>query len=321
MENKANYALIGAFVLIATLALTAFAAWLSNAQFDQKFEEYEVVFTGAVKGLSRGSEVRYNGLRVGEVIGLKWDEEDTDTIIARIQVVVTTPVHTDSEAQLEPQGLTGLNYVQITPGPSGEAFRGRGPYQIQGRMSQFDTLLGGGENIIEGTQNALRGVNATLNPEAISNFHGILSNINQITTNLKDTDVDPELVENVLLAFEQAAKDVSTAALAVDDAAVSFDALVTEDVKGVLASADISLGEVNKTLAKYGDFADGGTLLTEDARDAINRISNSGLTDLEETADGIRRLILSLNEIAIKLERSPAEFFVGEQRETMELPQ
>lgn len=321
MENKANYALIGAFVLMATLALVAFAAWLSNAQFDQQFDDYEVVFTGAVKGLSRGSEVRYNGLRVGEVVGLKWDEEDTDTIIARIQVEESTPVHTDSIAQLEPQGLTGLNYVQITPGPSGEAFRGRGPYQIQGLMSQFDTILGGGETVIEGAQKALRGVNNTLSPEAIRDFQNILANLSQITGNLKETEIDAKLVERVLISFDQAAKDVSTAAMGVDEASASFDVLIKDELKGVLARTEVSLGELDKMLGDISTFANSGTVLTGDARDAINRLSNSGLTDLEETADGIRRLILSLNGIAEKLERSPAEFFVGEERETMELPQ
>ncbi len=74
-------------------------------------------------------------------------------------------------------------------------------------------------------------------------------------------------------------------------------------------------------LADFSEFADGGSMLTTDARDAINRISNSGLTDLEETADGMRRLILALTEIAEKLERSPVTFIAGEEMETVEIPQ
>ena len=35
METKANYALIGAFVLLAFAAAVAFVAWLSNSEFDQ----------------------------------------------------------------------------------------------------------------------------------------------------------------------------------------------------------------------------------------------------------------------------------------------
>lgn len=321
MENKAHYALIGTFVLISALAVVAFMAWLADAQLDQQFDEYEVVFTGPVRGLSKGSEVRYNGLRVGEVIRLRWDEEDSNTIIADIQVVENTPVHVDSQAQLEPQGLTGLNYIQITSGSSGEAFRGRGPHQIPGLMSQLDTFLDGGGSVIEGAQRALGRFNGTLSPEAVADFHAILSNINTITGNFKDVEVDPVLIERTLLAYEQAAKDISKAALAIDSTAVEIEGLVKNDVKSVLVRSETTLAEVDEMLASITKFADGGEALTTDARDAINRLSNSGLTDMEETADGIRRLIGTLNEIAEKLESSPTQFIVGEEREVMELPQ
>lgn len=321
MENKAHYALIGTFVLLATLAVIAFMAWLSNSQLDQQYDNYEVVFTGPVKGVSRGSEVQYNGLRVGEVTRLAWDRDDSNTIIANIQVVENTPVHVDSIAQLEPQGLTGLNYIQITTGASGEVFRGRGPFQIQGRMSQLDTFLEGGGSVIEATQNALARVNATLNEDGINDFHGILRNLNGITTKLNNAELDGETLRRVLLAFEGAALAVTEAAVATDEAAVTFDNLVKNDVTNVIKRAETTLDNVDAMLIGITEFAEGGTALTADGRDAINRLSNSGLTDLEETADGIRRLINSLNEIVEKLDENPAAFIAGEQRETMELPQ
>lgn len=321
MENKANYALIGSFVIIAVFAAVAFISWLSNSQFDQQFDEYEVVFTGPVRGLSRGSEVRYNGLRVGEVLRLAWDKDDNNTVIAYVQVVENTPVHIDSIAQLEPQGLTGLNYIQITTGPSGEMFRGRGPYQISGRMSQLDNFLDSGGSVIESTQKALNRVNVTLSEDAINDFHGILSNINDITGRVSNAEVDAKLVERVLVAFEQAALDVSEAALSTDKAARDFDALVNGDVKDIIARAEVTMAELDKMLVGITKFADGATVLTADSRDAINRISNSGLTDLEETAEGLRRLVRSVNAIVDKLDQNPVSFIAGEERETMEIPQ
>lgn len=306
---------------MATLAVIAFMAWLSNSQWDQQYDNYEVVFTGPVKGVSRGSEVQYNGLRVGEVTRLAWDRDDSNTIIANIQVVENTPVHVDSIAQLEPQGLTGLNYIQITTGASGEVFRGRGPFQIQGRMSQLDTFLEGGGSVIEATQNALARVNATLNEDGINDFHGILRNLNGITAKLNNAELDGETLRRVLLAFEGAALAVTEAAVATDEAAVTFDNLVKNDVTSVITRAETTLDTVDTMLVSITEFAEGGTALTADGRDAINRLSNSGLTDLEETADGIRRLINSLNEIVEKLDENPAAFIAGEQRETMELPQ
>ncbi len=322
MENKAHYALIGSFVLLALIAAVSFGMWLSNSQFDQQFDEYEVVFNGPVRGLSEGSEVRLNGLNVGNVSQLRFDMSNPNSVVVDIQVMENTPIYSNARAKLEPQGLTGLSYLQIFPGTvAGGAMPERGPRTIPGEMSQLDEFFSEGENVIDGANRALRRVNAVLSEDAIRDFHGILDNINNITTNLRDTDLDPELVERVLLSFEQAAKDVSAAAVAVDLAAVDFDAFVNQEVKAMVVKATASLDGVDLALANISEFADGGTYLTADARDAINRLSNSGLTDLEETADGIRRLILALNDIAEKLERSPAAFLAGEDMETVELPQ
>jgi len=325
MENKAHYALIGTFVLIALFAVIGFIAWLSNAQFDQRIDEYEVSFVGGVQGMSQGSEVRFNGLKVGEVTRLRIDPNDTNAVLVDIEVEPGTPIDTKSVGRMEPLGLTGLNYIQIIPGGEGfpliKDLPGKGPYRLVGEASRIDTLLGGGGNVIEAAQTALSKVNTVMSQEGIDDFHEILSNVKHMTENLRDMDIDPELVESSLKAIEQAAKDVSTAALMVDDAAGDFDVLITEDVKSVIARAEVSMGELDKALGSIGTAADGTGELITDSREAINRLSNSGLTDLEETIDGLRRLIVTLGRVADNLERSPAQFIAGEERETVELPQ
>ena len=247
MESKANYALIGVFVLTVLAALLSFIVWLSNAQFDQKYDDYEVVFEGAVRGLSQGSEVRFNGLRVGEVTKLTLDPENSNAVLAAIQIQAKTPVYVTSKAQLEPLGLTGLNYIQITGGTEQSTLlsesQGRGPFRIEGQMSQIDTLVEGGEDVIIGAQRALGRVNTLLSEGAIKDFQAILSNIRNITANLQDTDIDTDIVNRVLLSFEVAAKDVSEAAIAVDEAATSFDSLIKGDVAGVISRAEFLGGE------------------------------------------------------------------------------
>lgn len=325
MENKAHYALIGAFVLVALFAVIGFVAWLSNAQFDQQYDDYEVSFQGGISGLSQGSEVRFNGLKVGEVTRLRIDPQDSSAVLVDIQVFSDTPVDTKSYGQLEPLGLTGLNFIQIEPGgvdfPLIKDLPGKGPRRIEGRGSQIDELLGGGGNVIEAAQAALARVNTVMSEEAISDFHEILDNINQITTNLRDADIDGDLVNRTLGAIEQAAKDVSITAAAVDVAAKDFDALVQNDVKSALARAQVSMEQLDKTLASFETVGGDTALLIADSRDAINRLSNSGLTDLEETVDGLRRLILTLGRVADSLEESPVQFIVGQEKETVELPQ
>ena len=325
MENKAHYALIGTFVLLAMFAIIGFVAWVSNAQLDQQFDEYEVSFQGGVQGLSQGSEVRFNGLKVGEVTSLRIDPKDTNAVLVDIEVITGTPVDTKSFGRLEPLGLTGLNYIQLIPGgadfPLIIDLPGKGPRRLVGEMSRIETLLGGGGNVLEATQSALARFNTVMSPEAIADFHGILDNLNRITENLRDMDIDPALVERTLAAIEQAAKDVSVAAVEVDVVAKDFDGLMKNDVKSVLARAEVSMGELDKALGSIGAAADGTDVLITDTRDAINRLSNSGLADLEETVEGIRRLVVTLGRVADSLEQNPAQFIVGQERETVELPQ
>jgi len=50
-------------------------------------------------------------------------------------------------------------------------------------------------------------------------------------------------------------------------------------------------------------------------------VSNSGLTDLEESVDAIRRLVSTLARVADSLEQNPAQFIIGVEREEVVLPQ
>jgi len=300
--------------------MVTFVTWLSGRQTDRELDEFTVEFSGPVRGLTRGSEVRLNGLSVGEVSNLSFDADNPNKVLVKVQVIDGTPVFNDGFAQLEPQGLTGLNYIQINPGTTG-AGRIAATTFIPGKMSQFDNFLVGGENIIEGATSAIRRVNVLMSEDAINDFHAILDNLNQITSNLTDVDIDAVLLEDVLRAIEQAAKDTSVAALKIETSAVDFDAMMQGEVGPLFNKANSTIAQLNTTLENYSILAETSTLTAQDMRDAINRLSNSGLADLEETTDALRDLMITLSNIADQLEKSPAQFIAGEEREVMELPQ
>ena len=158
METKAHHALVGFFVVFLAAAAALFTLWISQIQFDREFEEYDVVFDGPVRGLRESSEVRFNGIQVGEVIDLGLNPNNPNEVIARIRVDAATPVKVDSFAQLEPQGLTGLSYIQLSGGsPGAEALQSRSgdrPARIFARQAQLEGLVEGGETAIENAQSA-----------------------------------------------------------------------------------------------------------------------------------------------------------------------
>ena len=325
MERKAHYALIGTFVLVSLAALLAFTAWLSNAQFDKKFDNYEISFRGGVQGLSEGTEVRFNGLKVGDINELRIDPNDNNSVIVDIQVESNTPVDFESVGRMEPLGLTGLNYIQIIPGgPNSRLIKNstdKDPFRLKGEASRIDLLLGSGGTVMESSQAALARINAVMTPEAIMDFHEILNNLKVITNNFVDLKVDPEIFNRTMQSIEQASSDVSLAADAVDLAAKDFDVLIETDVRTVLDRSKISMEKLDKTLVAIEALSKESNQLITDGRDAINRLSNSGLTDLEETIDSIRRAVLGLESILINFEQNPTAFIVGVSEEKVELPQ
>jgi phospholipid/cholesterol/gamma-HCH transport system substrate-binding protein len=69
-----------------------------------------------VRGLNEGGEVHFNGIKVGEVTKIALDKTNPRNVIARVRVTEDVPIRVDSYATLEPQGITGLNYIQISAG-------------------------------------------------------------------------------------------------------------------------------------------------------------------------------------------------------------
>src|SRR6201997_3469512 len=73
MEREANYAAVGAFVLVVLLAGALFVYWYSDTREHRNYDRYEIYFTGSVSGLERGAAVRYLGVPVGRVDDLRID--------------------------------------------------------------------------------------------------------------------------------------------------------------------------------------------------------------------------------------------------------
>ena len=326
MENKANYALIGMFVLVAMTALVGFVIWLTGFQANQKYDLYEIAFDGGVRGLSNGSEVRFNGLGVGEVIGLGWDTKDPNLVVAEIQIRERTPIDVNSTAKLTPLGLTGMNYIEITPGTDTDAplmadMPGRGTKRIVGEASSVDELLAGGGDVVVAAQLALNNANRLLSTENLASFSAILKNVEAITASVDVSELDPSKLNDLMDSFTAAADAIAETAKSFEGTSNSIDSVVQDDLRKVLAKAEGTLANVDTTVTTFGGTAEGVDEMIVDARDAVNRLSNSGLTDMEETVDAIRRLVTTMGRVADSLEQSPAQFISGAEREEVVLPQ
>jgi phospholipid/cholesterol/gamma-HCH transport system substrate-binding protein len=107
MEIRARYVLIGVFTLAVILLGFGFVYWLQGTASLQERAVYRVRFESSVSGLLKGSAVLFNGVRVGEVLGLEFSPENPRQVMAVIAVDRRTPVHVDTEVGLEFGGVLG----------------------------------------------------------------------------------------------------------------------------------------------------------------------------------------------------------------------
>ncbi len=120
METRANFIVIGAFTIGAVVAAFLFVMWIVNYGANGTHRRYQVVFNGSVTGLSPGSTVLFNGLKVGEVTTLGFVKGNPSQVVADIDVTnPTAPINADTKAQLETQGLTGSAIVALIGGEKG----------------------------------------------------------------------------------------------------------------------------------------------------------------------------------------------------------
>ena len=144
METRANYTLIGAFTLAVVLGAFLFIFWFSGGVNKQAGrDQYRIVFTSSVSGLTRGSQVLFNGLKVGEVVNIDL-APDPSEVFAMIEVDRRTPVKIDTRARLEYQGLTGVGSIALSGGSAGaerlEAKKG-GIAEIRADRSDFQNIV------------------------------------------------------------------------------------------------------------------------------------------------------------------------------------
>src|SRR3974390_387242 len=116
MENRARYAVIGAFVLACLLAGFAFVSGIPNTGGMGARAVYAVRFNEPIGGITTGASVLFNGIRVGAVSSIKLEPNDPRQVTALLSVERSTPIRADTTVGLSFQGLTGAPAIALKGG-------------------------------------------------------------------------------------------------------------------------------------------------------------------------------------------------------------
>src|ERR1044072_5490661 len=113
MEREANYAAVGAFVVLVVILAVLFVYWYSDSREHRDYQRYEVYFEGSVSGLQRSAAVRYLGVDVGRVVAMRIDPRNPSRVQVVVDIDSSTPISEKTVAELSLQGVTGLLYMDL----------------------------------------------------------------------------------------------------------------------------------------------------------------------------------------------------------------
>jgi phospholipid/cholesterol/gamma-HCH transport system substrate-binding protein len=334
METRANYVLIGLFSILSVIAAAIFTLWIANSGLNKQASTYDVVFEGPVRGLEVGGEVRFNGIKVGEVTELSLSKANPKDVIARIIVQADTPISVTSVAELEPAGLTGTAYVQISAGQEGSARLssglGQGPPKISSRRGQLDRLFGESEDVISTTLTAVTNINKLLSDENMRNFSATLANVERLTAQLSGPNSALSAVRDASIeakALASVSRDsVQTLTNQTVATAATYDALgrnllvqtqtLTADSRSLIASSNALVAG----LSEDANSLSGGAELTLAQTIETLKASEKSMAEFNQTAKSLRDATSQFGQLATTADRATQSidrFFVMGTEQTL----
>ena len=309
MEGEANYAAVGAFVLLVGLAAAIFVYWYSDSREHRDYHRYEIYFTGSVSGLDKGSAVRYLGVGVGRVYDLRIDPRDSARVEVIVDIDTSTPISQHTVAELQLQGVTGLLYIDLMDDrdnlrAAAPAVEGLKYPVIRSAPSRFDVFLSSLPELVADANQVVQRANRLLSDGNLAAVSGALANVQNATRGLPQTLHD---ISSLVGELRGATAELSASARSAHH--------TLEAVGPDVQAATQRLHQVADHLATASAQLD--SIVAENRQD-IRSFTRDGLPELERfvregraAAEDIRALSESLRENPAQLLYQAPERGVG----------
>lgn len=301
MEPRAHHLLVGLFTLIVAVAAIVFSLWMTKAGRDTAIKNYQVVFTEAISGLSRGSAVQYNGIKVGEVTQMNLDPQNISRVLVDITVRESLPVTETTKARLAVTSITGSAVIELydsNPEQSAPLTAKNGDElpQIIATPSSLTQLMSSGEDLMTNVSQLITNANAFLSPDNADKLSNSLEQLQDLLGQLAHgSEGLPELIDNL----NQASNEIGHTMKSVNN-------LLDGDGSSILARADEAMANVDEATQKIKE-------LIEANADALSE-GSTGFSLLEPTMQSLRQAIENINYLAQRLNENPAEFLLGKDQ-------
>lgn len=312
MERDAHYFWVGVFVLGMAVAGVLFAGLFYKHQPHAVYQDYEIRFDTPIEGLDKGSDVRYMGIKVGEVSDVYIVPDNPALIGVTIRVQAKTPVTTATLATLRLQGLTGQPFINL--GQKAQSPRDASPLTaadgqlavIPTQPSDLDALLKQLPDLEMKLGNLLDAANDLLNPQNRTHVSQILQKVDTAANEL------PALMQHLAQTTQQLNGLIVQA---------------TNTLKHMEKGVNANLQELQTTLVAIRQAAQQLDNLTRDVDRVvssnelqINNLVSEGGTHLNQLLREARQTATSLRQLSDQLQRNPSQLIYQPPAQGTELP-
>jgi phospholipid/cholesterol/gamma-HCH transport system substrate-binding protein len=324
MENRANYTLVGGFVLGVMLVGLAFVVWLARFELKEDRTLYYIYFRGSVAGLAEGSTVRLRGVPVGTVSAIAIDAKNVELIEVTVAIKPGTPIKTDTIASLAAQGITGLAYINLMGGsnaaPPLVPREGKRRATIPSVPSPLEKLFDEAPNVIANASAVAAQTAQLLSEENIARISRILGHVETLSGSLAaQRDQIAPLAGEARVAIET----VQWLALDARDALGRLErelAVTLGDTRTLVRDTDRLVTGLQPAAGDVRQGAQNVARMTTELETALRGSGgplrgfiDGGLYEFSQFVTEARQLVASLQRLSLQMERDPARFLFGDQ--------
>lgn len=315
METRAHFVLIGAFTLAVLLGAMGFILWTAKDNMaDKTYRQYDIFFNSTVAGLSVAGDVLYNGIKVGQVSDIMIDRQDPSQVHVRVDIKANTPVREDSVATLEPRGITGVVYIQISGGtPNSPLLEPKGEDDIPviaAKPSPLEELMTNAPRLLNEGVMLLGKFNEVMDAENRQNLKDIIHNIKIVSQNFADQSgrvgAVLDSIEDMAVNTENATYQLSLVLKKAGEVVNRADSIL-ENTDNIIKT------DVAQTLRAVNNLATNLNRLMVEIGPDVDAFAEEGLTQLTRFLGEAQRLLRTADRVLQRFESDPDKFFFGRQ--------
>lgn len=297
MERDANYAAVGAFVVLVVVMAGLFVYWYSDAREHRDFTRYEIYFSGSVSGLTRGSQVRYLGVDVGRVVTMRIDSRNSNRVEVIVDIDSSAPITANTVAQLSLQGVTGLLYIDLTGTEGNRSVLPPVPSQqypvIRSSRSNFDLVLSSLPKLTASADEVVQRAGRLLSDRNINAITATLANLERASTSFPETI---EQLRALTRDLRSTSENVRTVAQSIQG--------ITENFGPQLQSTMTQVTAVANNLEKASSALQA---VVDDNRRDLRSFTRDGLPELERLLRDGRDAATEVRDLARSLKENPSQ--------------